>query len=91
MDEQLKHFNKAMICGLPKQKELCNTAAIQGGQSRNLLDAQVRLFGRKREEEKIQQIVYVNNYKLDEFVYLLDVMNSVYDKVITNQPNFNIL
>ena len=52
--------------------------------------AQVRLFGRKKEEEKFQQLVYVN-YKLDEFIYLLDVMNSVYDKVIANQPICNIL
>ena len=43
--------------------------------------AQVRLFGRKKEEEKFQQSVYVN-YTLDEFVNPLDVMNSVYDKVI---------
>ena len=40
--------------------------------------AQVRIFGRKKEEEKFHQTVYVN-YKLDEFIYLLDVMNSVYD------------
>ena len=40
--------------------------------------------------KKIQQIVYVN-YRLDEFVYLLDVMISVYDKVIANQPICNIL
>ena len=51
---------------------------------------QFRLFGRKKEEEKFQQIVYVN-YKLDEFIYLLDVMNSVYDKVIANQPICNVL
>ena len=50
--------------------------------------AQVRLFGRKKEEEKFQQIVYVN-YKLDEFVYFLDVINSVDDKVIANQPICN--
>ena len=37
--------------------------------------AQVRLFGRNKGEEKIQQSVYVN-YKLDEFVYLLDVLTS---------------
>ena len=47
--------------------------------------APVRLFGRKKEEEKFQQILYVN-YKLDDFVDLLDVINSVYDKVIANQP-----
>ena len=52
--------------------------------------ALVRLIGRKKEEEKFQQIVYVN-YKLDEFIYPLDVMNSLYDKVIANQPICNVL
>ena len=52
--------------------------------------AQVRLFEWKKEEEKLQQIVYVN-YKLDKFVYLLDVMNSVYGKVIANEPICNVL
>ena len=52
--------------------------------------AQVQLFARKKEDEKFQQIVYVN-YKLEEFIYLLDVLNSVYDEVITNQPIFNVL
>ena len=47
--------------------------------------AQVQLFARKKEDEKFQQVVYVN-YKFEEFFYLLDVMKSVYDKVITNQP-----
>ena len=51
---------------------------------------QVRLFGRKTEEKKFQQIVYVN-YRLDEFIYLLDVKNSLYDKVIANQPICNVL
>ena len=46
---------------------------------------QVRLFGRRKDEEKFNQIVYVN-FKLDEFFYLLDVMNSVYDKVTANEP-----
>ena len=52
--------------------------------------AQVPLFARKKEDENIQQVVYVN-YKLVEFIYLLDVKNSVYDKVITNQPICNLL
>ena len=52
--------------------------------------AQVRSFARKKEDEKFQQVVYVNN-KLEEFIYLLEVMNSVYEKVITNQPICNIL
>ena len=52
--------------------------------------AQIRLFGRKTNEEKLQQIVYVN-FKLDEFVCLVDVMNPVYDKVSANQPICNVL
>ena len=52
--------------------------------------AQVRFFAGKKEDEKFQQVVYVN-YKLEEFVYLLYVMNSVYDKVITNQPICTVL
>ena len=50
--------------------------------------AQVRLFGRKKGEEKLQRIVYLK-YRLDNFIYFLDVMNSVYDKIIANQPIFN--
>ena len=51
--------------------------------------AQVRLFERKKEDEKFQQVVYVN-YKLEQFIYLLDVMISVYDKVNTNQHICNV-
>ena len=52
--------------------------------------AQVQLFARKNEDEKFQQVVNVK-YKLEEFIYLLDAMNSVYDKVIANQPICNVL
>ena len=51
--------------------------------------AQVRLFGRKQKDEKIQQLVYVK-YKNEELIYSVDVMNSVYDRVITNQPICNV-
>ena len=51
---------------------------------------QVRLFGRRKDEENFNQIVYVN-YKLDEFVCSLDVINSVFDKIITNEPLCNVL
>ena len=30
-------------------------------------------------------------YKLEKFIYLLDVVNPVYDEVITNQPICNVL
>ena len=47
-------------------------------------NAQVRSFSRKKENEKLQQVVYVK-YKLEESIYLLDVMISVHDKVNTYQ------
>ena len=53
-------------------------------------NAQVRLLARKKEDDKFQQIFYVIN-KLEEFIYLLDVLNSVYDNVIANKSNFNVL
>ena len=74
---------------MPKQKNLCNTAAIQGDNLESTYD-QVRPFGRKTEEEKLQQIVYVN-YQFDEIVYLLDVISSVHDNVIANQIICNVL
>ena len=52
-------------------------------------DAQDCFSVRNNEEEKFQQSVYVN-YKHEEFIYLLDVLDSVYDKVIINQPICNV-
>ena len=89
MEEQLKLVHKVIdIVDRPKRR-ICVTLLPYKPDNPETSHAQVRLFGRKKEEEKIQQIVYVN-YKLDEIVYFLDVMNSVYDKVIANQPICNI-
>ena len=71
-------------------RRICVTLLQYKADNPEISYAQVRLFGRNNEEEKFQRIVYVN-YKLDEFVYLLDVMNSVYYKVIANQPICNVL
>ena len=49
--------------------------------------AQVLLFARKKEDENFQQIVYVN-YEPEEFIDLLDTMNSVYHEVITTLTHF---
>ena len=51
---------------------------------------QVQFFAKKKEDEKFQQVIYVN-YKLEEFIYLPSVMTSVYDKVVTVQPLSNVL
>ena len=52
--------------------------------------AQVRFFARKKEDKKFQQVAYVS-YEVEEFIHFFDVMNSVYDKIFTNQPICNDL
>ena len=90
MEEQLKLVHKVIdVVDRPKRR-ICVRLLRYKADNPDTSYAQVRLFGRKTEEKKFQQIVYVN-YRLDEFIYLLDVMNSVYDKVIANQPNCNVL
>ena len=85
MEEQLKLVHKVIgVVECPNRK-ICVTLLRYKVDKPETSYAQVRLFRRKNEEQKFQKIVYVN-YRLDEFIYLLDVMNSVYDKVIANQP-----
>ena len=90
IDEQLKLVHKVIDVVDRPMRRICVTLLRYRVDNPDSSYAQVRLFGRKKEEEKFQQIVYVN-YRLDEFIYLLDAMNSVYDKVIANQPICNIL
>ena len=90
MEEQLKLVHKVIdVVDCPNRK-ICMRLLRYKVDNPETTYAQVRLLGRKKEEEKFRQIVYVN-YKLDEFIYLLDVMNSVYDKVIANQPICKVL
>ena len=90
MEEQLKLVHKVIDVVDCPNRRICVTLLRYKADNRETSFAQVRLFGRKMEEEKFQQILYVN-YKLDEFLYPLDVMNSVYDEVIANQPICNVL
>ena len=90
MEEQLKLFYKVIDVVDRSKRRICVTLLRYKADNLDTSYAEVRLFGRKTEEEKFQQIVYVN-YRLDEFIYLLDVMNSVYDKVLANQPICNVL
>ena len=89
MEEQLKLVHKLIDVVDCPNRRICVTLLRYKVDNPDTSYAQNRLFGRKKEEENFQQIVYVN-YKLDEFVYLLDVMNSVYDKVIAYQPICNV-
>ena len=74
--EQLKLVHKEVDVVDCPNKRSCVTLPRYNADNPETPYAQVCLFGRKKEEETFQQIVYVN-YKLDDFVYLLDVMNSV--------------
>ena len=85
IDEQLKLAQKFDDVVDGENKKICVTLLWYNVDKPESSYAQVRLFATKKEDEKFQQVVYVN-YKLEEFIYLLDVMNSVSDKVITNQP-----
>ena len=90
MDEQLKLAHKVVDVVDRANRKICVTLLRYNVDKPESSYAQVRLFARKKEDEKFQQVVYVN-YKLEEFIYLLDVMNSVYDKVINNQTICNVL
>ena len=90
MEEQLKLVHKENDVVDRPNRRICVTLLRYKLDNPETSYAQVRLFGRKKVEEKFQHFVYVN-YRLDEFIYLLDVMNSMYDKVIANQSICNIL
>ena len=97
MDEQLKLAHKVVNVVDRINRKNCVTLLRDNVDKPESSYAKVRLSARNKEDEKFQQVVYVI-YKLGDFIYLLDVMHSVYDKVITNphlksfkKINFTIL
>ena len=90
MEEQLKLAQRVVEVVDRPHRKFCVTMLHSNVEKPETSYVQVRLFGRRKDEEKFNQIVYVN-YKLDEFIYLLDVGISVYDKVIANELLFNVL
>ena len=84
MEEQLKLTHKvAEVVDKPHRK-ICVTMLRYNVEKPETSYVQVRLFGRRKKEEKFNQVVYVNN-KLVEYIYLFHVMNSVYDKIFANE------
>ena len=90
MDEQLKLAHKLVDVVDRTNRKICVTLLRYNVDKLDSSYAQVRLFARKKEDEKFQQVVYVK-IKLEEIIYLLDVLNSKYDKVITSQHICNVL
>ena len=85
MDEQLKLAHNVFDIVDRANRKICVTLLRYNVDKPESSYAQIRLFTRKNEDEKKQQVVYVS-YRNEKFIYLLDVMNSVYDKVINSQP-----
>ena len=90
MDEQLKLAHKVVDVLDRANWKNCVTLPRYNVDKPDSSYAQVRLFARQKEDQKSQQNVDVN-YKLEQFMYLLDVMSSVCDKNFTNQPIYNVL
>ena len=90
MDEQLKLAHKVVDVVDRANRQICVTLLRYDVDKPDSSYAQVQFFARKKEDEKFHQVVFVK-YIFEDFIYLLDVMNSVYDKVITNQPICNFL
>ena len=84
MEEQLKLTRKVVEVVDRPQRKVCVTMLRHSVEKPETSYVLVRLFGRRKDEEIFNQIVYVN-YKLDEFIQLLDVMNSVFDKISANE------
>ena len=89
MAEQLKLTHKVVEVFDRSHRKNCVTMLRYNVEKPETSYVQVRLFRRKKDEEKFNQIVYVN-YKLDEFIYLLHLMNSVYDKVFASELFCNV-
>ena len=76
MDEQFNLAHKVVDVVDRANRKICVTLLRYNVDNPESFYAQGRLFPRKKEDEKFQQVVYVN-YKLEEIIYLLEVMNSV--------------
>ena len=90
IEQQLKLTHRNLEVVDRPHRKICVTMLRYNVEKPETSYVQVRLFGRRKEEEKFNQIVYVN-YELDEFIRVLDVMNSVYDKVIANETLCDVL
>ena len=79
MDEQLKLAHKLVDAVDRAKRKIYVTLQRYNVDKLESSYAQVRLSARKMEDEMFQQVVYVN-YKLEKFIFLLDVMSSAKSK-----------
>ena len=88
MDEQLKLAHNMTDIVDQANRKNCVTLLRYNAEKPESSYSQTQLFA-KKEEEEIQQLVYVK-YRLEKITYLLDEMNSVYVEDITNKPLCNV-
>ena len=89
MDEQLKLAHNVVDAVDRAIRKICVTLLRYNVDKPESSYAQTRFFARKKEDEKFQQVVYVN-YTPKERIYLLDIMISVYNNVFANKPIFDV-
>ena len=87
MDEQLKLAHKMIDVMDQANRKFCVTFLRYNVEKPESSYAQVWIFVKKKKEEKLVQVTY----ELADFIYLLDVMDSVYDKLLTNQLIYDVL
>ena len=75
MDEQLKLAHKEVVIVNRANRKICVTLLRYNVDKLESSYARVQLFARIMENEKFQQVVYLN-YKVEKFIYLLDVMTN---------------
>ena len=86
MDEQLKLAHKVVDVVDRANRKICVTLLRFNVDKPENFYAEARLFARRKEVEKFQQVVYLN-YKLEEFIYLLVVMILYTIKLLLINPS----
>ena len=76
MDKKLKQAHKLVDVVDRTSRKICVTLLRYIVDKPESFYAQVQIFARKKEDEKLQQVVYVT-YKLEEYIFLLDLKISV--------------
>ena len=90
MEEQLKLTHKVVEVVDSPHRRICLTMLRYIVEKPETSYVQVQLFERRKDDENFNQIAYVIS-KFHEFVYLLDVMNSVYGKIIADESLRKVL
>ena len=73
-DEKFKPAHKVIDAVVQANKKICVNLLRYNMENTEISYAQLRIFAEKKEQEKFQQIVFVN-YEFEKFIYILDCKN----------------